>query len=82
MYAMSPDGHALIGAHPRADSVFLAAGFSGHGFKFAPVVGEALAEQVLTGATQQRMGFLNSGRHALTANRSADEVEAGPESPT
>lgn len=40
MYTLTPDEHFVIGAHPRQARVVLAGGFSGHGYKFAPVVGE------------------------------------------
>jgi sarcosine oxidase len=43
MYANTPDEHFVIGAHPRHARVALAGGFSGHGYKFAPVVGEIVA---------------------------------------
>ncbi len=51
LYTMTPDEHFIIGAHPQFPSVSLACGFSGHGFKFAPVVGEILAELATTGKT-------------------------------
>ncbi len=44
LYTNSPDGHFIIDTHPEHDSVVMACGFSGHGFKFAPVMGEALAD--------------------------------------
>ena len=43
MYALTPDEHFVIGVHPRQPRVALAGGFSGHGYKFAPVVGESVA---------------------------------------
>lgn len=43
MYTMTPDEHFLIDRYPGKERVIYAAGFSGHGFKFAPVVGEYLA---------------------------------------
>jgi sarcosine oxidase len=43
MYALTPDEHFVIGVHPRHRRVALAGGFSGHGYKFAPVVGEIVA---------------------------------------
>jgi sarcosine oxidase len=43
MYALTPDGHFVIGTHPRQPRVAVAGGFSGHGYKFAPVVGEIVA---------------------------------------
>lgn len=43
-YTMTPDQHFVIDTHPFFGNVHLAAGFSGHGFKFAPVIGEMLAD--------------------------------------
>jgi monomeric sarcosine oxidase len=43
MYALTPDDHFVIGTHPRQPRVAVAGGFSGHGYKFAPVVGEIVA---------------------------------------
>ncbi len=65
MYAMTPDEHFVIGRHPAHDSVTVAAGFSGHGFKFAAVVGEVLADLALEGRTEHPIGFLDVRRPAL-----------------
>lgn len=62
LYTMTPDRHFLIDRHPRWGNVAFAAGFSGHGFKFAPVVGEALADLVLEQTTKLPIGFLSPGR--------------------
>ena len=43
LYTNTPDSHFVIGPHPRHEHVLVAGGFSGHGFKFAPLVGEMLA---------------------------------------
>jgi sarcosine oxidase len=43
MYTNTPDEHFVIGRHPAHARVTLAGGFSGHGYKFAPVVGEIVA---------------------------------------
>lgn len=51
MYTMSPDEHFVIGTHPEFSSCTVACGFSGHGFKFAGVVGEILADLATTGST-------------------------------
>jgi sarcosine oxidase len=51
LYTMTPDGDFILGTHPDAPAVAVAAGFSGHGFKFAPVVGEILADLAQTGHT-------------------------------
>jgi monomeric sarcosine oxidase len=48
MYTMTPDEDFIIDQHPEHANVALAAGFSGHGFKFAPVIGEHLADLVTT----------------------------------
>ena len=52
MYTNTPDMHFVIGPHPAEEGVFIASGFSGHGFKFAPVVGEVLADLVVDGVTR------------------------------
>lgn len=44
MYTNSPDLHFVIDRHPQHPNVAVAGGFSGHGFKFCPVIGELLAD--------------------------------------
>lgn len=66
MYTMTPDTHFVIDRHPAHPRVVLAAGFSGHGFKFAAVVGEVLADLALEGATRHPIGFLGLGRFSGT----------------
>ncbi len=43
MYLLTPDEHFILDRHPFMRGVTFLAGLSGHGFKFAPVLGEALA---------------------------------------
>ena len=62
LYTMSPDSHFVVGLHPEDSRVALAAGFSGHGFKFASVMGEALADLALDGRTRHPIGFLSPSR--------------------
>jgi sarcosine oxidase len=62
MYENSPDGHFIIDKHPKHDNVIIAAGFSGHGFKFASVVGEVLADLAMRGETNHPIGFLGLRR--------------------
>ena len=50
LYENSPDGHALLGAAPGVDNLFLANGSSGHGVMHAPALGHLLAEIILDGA--------------------------------
>ena len=64
LYTMSPDHHFLLGLHPEHPQVAIAAGFSGHGFKFASVVGEILADLATTGRTSHPIGFLAPDRFA------------------
>src|SRR5439155_14666315 len=47
MYAMTPDEDFIIDHFPGYRNVVLAAGFSGHGFKFAPLIGRLLASLLL-----------------------------------
>jgi sarcosine oxidase len=51
LFTNSPDEHFILDSSPRQDEVILAAGFSGHGFKFASVIGEVLADLALDGHT-------------------------------
>lgn len=43
----------LVGSDPRIEGLFVAAGLSGHGFKFCPVLGKGMADLVLTGKTNR-----------------------------
>ena len=44
MYTNTPDAHFLIDLHPKRPNIAVASACSGHGFKFAPAIGEALAD--------------------------------------
>ena len=46
LYDNTPDRRPLLGPVPGVDGLFLAAGFSGHGFMLAPAVGEGLAAAI------------------------------------
>lgn len=48
VYTNSPDGHFIIDRHPAYPHVVLGCGFSGHGFKMAPAIGEMLADLATT----------------------------------
>lgn len=61
-YTNSPDAHFVIDRHPEHDNVSFACGFSGHGFKFTPVVGEVLADLATKGSTPLPAGFLGISR--------------------
>ena len=51
----TPDGNPLLGPDPRVPGLMVAAGLSGHGFKFAPLFGQAIAQWVLTGEMSAAM---------------------------
>lgn len=65
LYTMTPDNHFVIDRHPGFQNLVYATGFSGHGFKFAPVVGEILADLVLNNETAHPIGFLGADRFAV-----------------
>jgi len=52
-YSMTPDEDFIIDFLPTHQNIVIAAGFSGHGFKFSSAVGEVLAELTLNGACKQ-----------------------------
>jgi len=62
MYTLSPDQHFVVDRHPAHSRVTVACGFSGHGFKFAPVVGRALADLATEGSSALPIGFLGRDR--------------------
>ena len=62
LYENSPDGHFLIDRLPACPNVIYAGGFSGHGFKFASVVGEILADLVTVGRATSDADFLRADR--------------------
>jgi monomeric sarcosine oxidase len=62
LYTMSPDEHFIVDRHPQHANVVFAAGLSGHGFKFTPVLGRALAELALDGGTELPIEFLSVAR--------------------
>jgi sarcosine oxidase len=51
MSTLTPDRHFVVGQRGDLPGLTLLAGFSGHGFKFAPVLGEVAAQLAITGTT-------------------------------
>ena len=63
LYANSPDENFIIDKLPGyEENVSIACGFSGHGFKFASVIGEILADLAINGKTDLPIGFLKATR--------------------
>ncbi len=65
MYTTTPDEHFVIAVHPAHEQVAVACGFSGHGFKFVPVVGEILADLAMNGTTPHPIALFDPARPAL-----------------
>jgi sarcosine oxidase len=55
MFTNSPDEHFILDVHPESPRVAIAAGFSGHGFKFCSVIGEIMADLVTRGGTRHNI---------------------------
>jgi sarcosine oxidase len=64
MYSLTPDRHFVVDLHPQYRNVVLCGGFSGHGFKFAPVIGEICANLAIDRATPHKIDFLSAKRFA------------------
>ncbi len=73
MYTLTPDEHFIVDRHPSDPRIVLAAGLSGHGFKFTGVLGEALADLALSGRTDLPIGFLSLDRAGLAFGSGAIE---------
>ncbi|HET8601208.1 MAG TPA: N-methyl-L-tryptophan oxidase [Segeticoccus sp.] len=65
LYTLTPDSHFVLGRHPEYPQVSVAAGFSGHGFKFTPLVGEILADLATEGTTPHDVSLFDPARPAL-----------------
>lgn len=64
MYSLTNDGNFVVDRHPRHANVVVCGGFSGHGFKFAPVVGEAAAQLASGETPPYDLRFLSATRFA------------------
>ena len=62
MYTNAPDGHFVIGAAPGLDNVTVVSACSGHGFKFAPVLGEIAADLAVDGGTDHPIELFDPDR--------------------
>ncbi|WP_190817671.1 NAD(P)/FAD-dependent oxidoreductase [Saccharopolyspora pogona] len=64
---MTPDDHAIVGPVPNKPGLWIAAGFSGHGFMQSPAVGQCLAEWFLDGSPGLDLAALSLSRFGSTA---------------
>ncbi|MCW2681123.1 MAG: soxA [Frankiales bacterium] len=61
-YTLTPDEHFVLGRHAAHERVLVACGFSGHGFKLTPVLGEALADLAVAGSTPHDLSLFDPCR--------------------
>ena len=71
LYTRSPDNHFVVGPHPRAPQIVVASPCSGHGFKFASVMGEILADLAIDRTTARPIGLFNIERLMSTGSTNA-----------
>jgi sarcosine oxidase subunit beta len=64
VYDVTPDRQAIIGRVPGHDRLWVAAGFSGHGFMLAPAVGRILADAIAGAGEDEALAILDPGRFA------------------
>jgi sarcosine oxidase len=62
LFTNSPDRHFILDLHPEHPEVAIAAGFSGHGYKFCSVVGEVMADLAQRGETRHDIEFFRLKR--------------------
>jgi sarcosine oxidase len=62
LYTMTPDHDFIVDRMPDAPNIVVASACSGHGFKFAPVLGEVLADLATKGETQHDISRFRLGR--------------------
>ena len=78
MYTNTPDEHFVIARHPAHEQVIVACGFSGHGFKFVPVVGEILADLAANGGTSHPIALFDPRRLTTCAAPSRGRADQEP----
>lgn len=69
MFSNTPDEDFIIDIHPDNSNIVFAGGFSGHGFKFASVIGAILSELSTDGTTTRDINFLNLKRFSDFKNQ-------------
>lgn len=78
LFTNSPDRHFILDLHPEHPEVAIAAGFSGHGYKFCSVVGEVMADLAQRGESRHDIEFFRLKRFSGT--RSHESPVASHES--
>jgi sarcosine oxidase len=62
LYTLTPDHHFVVGCHPAHPQVTIASPCSGHGFKFATVIGEIIADLAIDGETRHDIDLFRPAR--------------------
>jgi sarcosine oxidase len=62
LYSNTPDGDFVLGAHTGTPNVYVCSACSGHGFKFAPAIGEAMVTELVDGAADDRLAPFRPSR--------------------
>jgi sarcosine oxidase len=62
LYTNSPDEHFIVDLHPDSKRVVVLSACSGHGFKFAPVMGDIAADLALEGGTRRDISRFSIAR--------------------
>lgn len=55
IYTLTPDEDFIVDLHPKHPNIAIAAGFSGHGFKFSSVIGKILSELIINRRTNENI---------------------------
>lgn len=62
LHSDTPDANAIVGKAPEVEGLYLACGFSGHGFMHSPALGRVMAELIIKGETTPDISSLALGR--------------------
>ncbi len=74
IYTKTPDEHFIIDRLPGMEQVHVVSACSGHGYKFAPAIGEMIAERVITGTTRHAVEQFSLARFGVTPATTAGRV--------
>jgi sarcosine oxidase len=72
MFTNTPDNHFVIDLHPEYEQVSIASPCSGHGYKFASVIGEIMADLAETGITRHDISLFRLDRLTHTSGRRSE----------
>ena len=76
LWTVSPDRNFIIGKHPDCERIIMAGGCSGRAFKFAPVIGEILADLALGGTTAHDISLFSPRRLINAKERTSPGIYA------